>query len=249
MSSSYQAAFFALDFIFFFYHGFFLLTTEVISAYSQFIGSKQVEIDMPFFIENEAAYEAAIERNIAANRRKTGARKFAAMFEDADAIIDFVEARVSDEQIAHYTRTGRGREEGASFIDACWVGLQTFGGLTEKQGLAVRNIIAKNAERKAQYRAEALTKVHVGTVGERRDFDLTVRFVTDFETQFGITNVFVMEDVEGNVVVYKGAGSLYNADGQFAVKGDKISVKATVKEHGERDGVKQTIIARPKQKI
>jgi len=203
---------------------------------------------MPLFIENEAAYEAAIERNIANNRRKTGARKFAALFEDADAIIDFVETRVSDAQVAHWARFGRGMEE-ASFIDACWAGLQTFGGLTEKQGLAVRSIIAKNAERKAQYRAEALTKVHVGTVGERRDFDLTVRFVTDFETQFGITNVFVMEDAEGNVVVYKGAGSLYNADGQFAVKGDKISVKATVKEHGERDGVKQTIIARPKQKI
>ncbi|KPK59034.1 MAG: hypothetical protein AMJ59_12740 [Gammaproteobacteria bacterium SG8_31] len=207
-----------------------------------------MEIDMPLFIENEAAYEAAIERNIANNRRKTGARKFAALFEDATAIIDFVETRVSDAQVAHWARFGRGMEE-ASFIDACWAGLQTFGGLTEKQGLAVRSIIAKNAERKAQYRAEALTKVHVGTVGERRDFDLTVRFVTDFETQFGITNVFVMEDAEGNVVVYKGAGSLYNADGQFAVKGDKISVKATVKEHGERDGVKQTIIARPKQKI
>jgi len=203
---------------------------------------------MPLFIENEAAYEAAIERNIANNRRKTGARKFAALFEDATVIIDFVETRVSDAQVAHWARFGRGMEE-ASFIDACWAGLQTFGGLTEKQGLAVRSIIAKNAERKAHYRAEALTKVHVGTVGERRDFDLTVRFVTDFETQFGITNVFVMEDAEGNVVVYKGAGSLYNADGQFAVKGDKISVKATVKEHGERDGVKQTIIARPKQKI
>jgi hypothetical protein len=208
-----------------------------------------MEIDMALFIENEAAYEAAIERNIANNRRKTGARKFAAMFEDADAIIDFVETRVSDEQVAHYARTGHGKEEGASFIDACWVSLQIFGGLTEKQGLAVRGIIVKNAERKAQYRAEALAKVHVGTVGERRDFDLTVRFVTYFDTQWGTTWVFVMEDADGNVVVYKGAGHLYNAAGQGATKGDKVVVKATIKEHGERDGVKQTIIARPKQKI
>lgn len=203
---------------------------------------------MPVFIENEAAYEAAIARNIAENRRKTGERKFRAAFEDADAIIDFVESRVSDEQVSHYARTGHGKE-GASFIDACWVGLKTFGGLTEKQGLAVRNILAKNAERKAQYRAEALTKVHVGTVGERRDFDLTVRFVTYFETQWGTTWVFVMEDAEGNVVVYKGSSWLYNEQKNQADKGDKITLKATVKEHGERDGVKQTIIARPKQKI
>jgi hypothetical protein len=207
-----------------------------------------MEIDMPLFIENEAAYEAAIERNIANNRRKTGARKFAAMFEDADAIIEFVESRVSDEQVAHFARTSHGKED-ASFIDACWAGLQTFGGLTEKQGLAVRGILAKNAERKAQYRAEALSKVHVGTVGERRDFDLTVKFVTYFDTQWGTTWVFVMEDADGNVVVYKGSGHLYNADGQSATKGDKVVVKASIKEHSERDGVKQTIIARPKQKI
>ena len=207
-----------------------------------------MEIDMPLFIENEAAYEAAIERNIAANRRKTGARKFATLFADADAIIDFVETRVSDAQVAHWARFGRGMEE-ASFIDACWAGLQTFGGLTEKQGLAVRSIIAKNAERKAQYRAEALTKVHVGTVGERRDFDLTVRFTTSYDTEWGTTWVFVMEDAEGNVVVYKGSAWLWNAAKNMVEKGDKISLKATVKEHGERDGVKQTIISRPKQKL
>ena len=194
-----------------------------------------------------AAYAAAIKRNIAINRRIGGERKFRAAFDDADAIIDFVETRVSDEQVSHYARTGHSKKD-AGFIDACWAGIQTFGGLTEKQGLAVRNIIVKDAERKAQYRAESLTKVHVGTVGERRDFELTVKFVTSFETQFGITNVIIMEDVDGNVVVYKGAGSLYNAAGRDAIKGDKVVVKATIKEHGERDGVKQTMIARPKQK-
>ena len=31
----------------------------------------------------------------------------------------------------------------------------------------------------------------------------------------------------------------------LAEKGESVVVKATVKEHGERDGVKQTIIQRP----
>ena len=195
---------------------------------------------MPVFIDNEAAYEAAIARNIAENRRKTGERKFRAAFEDADAIIDFVESRVSDEQVTHYARTGHGKE-GASFIDACWVGLKIFGGLTERQGLAVRNILAKSAERKAQYRAEALTKVHVGAVGERRDFDLTIKFVTSFETQFGTTFVNICEDADANVVVYKGSNLLGG-------KGEKVQVKATIKAHDHRDGVAQTIISRPKAK-
>lgn len=199
-------------------------------------------------IIDPAKYEAAIARNIANNRRKGGYARFAEAFHDADILIDFVECRVSDAQVAHFARTGHGKED-ASFIDACWAGIQTFGGLTEKQALAVRSIIAKNAERKAQYRAEALTKVHVGTVGERRDFDLTVKFTTSYDTQFGTTWVFVMEDAEGNVVVYKGSAWLYNAAKNMVEKGDTVSLKATIKEHGERDGVKQTIIARPKQKI
>ena len=190
-------------------------------------------------IINEAAYEAATNRAIANNRRIGGERRFRAAFEDAQQIIDFVEVRVSDAQVSHWARFGRGMEE-ASFIDACWVGLQTFGGLTEKQGLAVRSIIAKNAERKAQYRAEALTKVHVGTVGERRDFNLKVNFTTEFEGTFGYVYIHVMEDAEGNVVVYKGSNRL-------ASKGEQIKFKATIKEHGERDGVKQTIVNRPKK--
>lgn len=202
-------------------------------------------------IIDPAKYEAAIARNIANNRRKGGYARFAAAFADADLLIDFVETRVSDEQVAHYARTGHGKED-AGFIDACWVGIQTFGGLTEKQALAVRSIIAKNAERKAQYRAEALTKVHVGTVGERRDFDLTVVFKTSFETQWGITLVYVMEDADKNVIVYKGSAGLEPVEkgvGQYyAERGDRVILKATIKEHGERDGVKQTIIARPSQK-
>mgnify|MGYP000270542888 CR=1 FL=1 len=44
-----------------------------------------------------------------------------------------------------------------------------------------------------------------------------------------------MEDIDGNVVIYKGT-KLYEG---FVI------IKATIKEHGERDGVKQTKIARP----
>lgn len=194
---------------------------------------------MPVFIEDQAAYEKAINRRIAVNRRIGGERRFRAAFEDAQVLIDFVEKRVSHEQIAHFERHGKSMEN-ASFVDACWAGLQIFGGLTEKQALAVRNILAKNVERAAEYRAEALTKTHVGIVGERRDFSLTVKFTTSYFGPFGTTYVYVCADPDGNVIVYKGSATI-------GKNGEAIKVKATIKEHGIRDGVCQTIIGRPKK--
>lgn len=49
--------------------------------------------------------------------------------------------------------------------------------------------------------------------------------------------VHICRDEAGNTVVYKGKS--------IAAKGDTIVVKATIKAHGERDGEKQTVIARP----
>ena len=37
-------------------------------------------------------------------------------------------------------------------------------------------------------------------------------------------------------------------DATYAEPGDKVALKATVKEHGEYKGVKQTVITRPKVK-
>lgn len=51
-------------------------------------------------------------------------------------------------------------------------------------------------------------------------------------------NVHIMNDEAGNVIVYKG--------NRIAEKGQRVTMKATVKSHGEREGVKQTIVSRPK---
>ena len=78
----------------------------------------------------------------------------------------------------------------------------------------------------------------IGTVGERRVFTLTVRMVVQMEGIYGTSYLHVMHDADGNVVVYKGTN-------QLGDKGDTVTVKATVKEHDMRDGVKQTKISRP----
>jgi hypothetical protein len=124
--------------------------------------------------------------------------------------------------------------------------IMEWGGLTDKQTDLVRRALARAEERvaKANQRreeriaTERATSQHVGTVGERRDFTLTVNRVFSFEGQYGFTYINICKDAAGNVIVYKGSNNFE--------EGETLTVKATVKAHDERDGIAQTLIARPK---
>ena len=98
------------------------------------------------------------------------------------------------------------------------------------------------AEREAKIAAEkkrdAALSDFIGNVGDRLVFEnMTVFFVADFENHWGCTYIHGLRDASGNVVIYSG--------NSIADKGDVLSIRATIKEHEVRDGVKQTIIARP----
>lgn len=105
------------------------------------------------------------------------------------------------------------------------------------------------AERQAAFEAkkaaERAVSQHVGAVGERRDWVLTVQHVHSYSIDsfrgYGseTRHISICRDADGNVVIYKGSYAL-------GAKGEVVMLKASVKEHGERDGVKQTVIQRPK---
>jgi hypothetical protein len=65
---------------------------------------------------------------------------------------------------------------------------------------------------------------------------------------FGTSYIYIMEDANQNTVIYKGTSKAvaWTLDGAFRVKGDTLTITATIKDHGVREGVKQTIIERPK---
>jgi hypothetical protein len=107
-----------------------------------------------------------------------------------------------------------------------------------------------DAVRKAQWAAQdaqrAATSTHVGAIGERREFTATVRFTKFFENTDGRYysagwTLTMMDDNAGNVLVWKGSGF-----GDDITRGSKITFKATVKDHSEYKGVKQTIVTRAK---
>ena len=100
----------------------------------------------------------------------------------------------------------------------------------------------------------------VGEIKERRDFDLTL--IRDYRYErpaytygYETAHIYTLADDEGNCFVWKTTSWLdWNPRGNIvggkdyvqAVPGDRVTLRATVKEHGEYRGIKQTVITRPK---
>jgi uncharacterized protein (DUF3820 family) len=82
---------------------------------------------------------------------------------------------------------------------------------------------------------------HIGTVGQRLDFECTIQWVSKRPSDFGPGSVYTHKMVHGqthDVVMYRGSKEL-------GAKGDTVRFKATVKSHGEYKGEKQTNVTRP----
>ena len=184
-------------------------------------------------IENEAAYVAAIKRNIIQNAQKTW-RINTHRAEEIEETIQDGRVFDLDEGTVVYKE---------NFIGSMAHAFDTYGKLTEKQSAAVlKGIDARQVklEQWAQQRAERdAASEWIGYIGKRIELTLTVNHVVTLCGNYGVTFINLCRDNFDNAVVYKGSNDL-------KFHGDKVTVKATIKAHETRDGVKQTIIARPK---
>lgn len=95
--------------------------------------------------------------------------------------------------------------------------------------------IAKFEAQKAYDRA---VSTHTWSIGQRVTFGVTVRRVIALDGFYGPAFLTIAHDQGGNVYVSKGA--------KWAKAGDTPTITATIKDHTERDGVKQTVIQRVK---
>ena len=177
-------------------------------------------------IQDEAAYEAAIRRRIQANARKGKQARWHAEDPTREALITWL------------------FEQSGAFCLKMRDSYEEWGTLTEGQERAIRKMRDDGAARKAARLAEDAKSVHVGTVGKREVFNLTIRSISDFEGMYGTTWFTTMVDEAGNLVVYKGSNRLTLGDRLFE-RGDKVTVKATVKSHDRRDDIARTFISRP----
>lgn len=87
---------------------------------------------------------------------------------------------------------------------------------------------------------DAANSAHLGQVGTKITLTVTISHIHAYEGFYGTQFIHIMKSGK-DVVIYKGAKKL-------ADKGATIALTASVKEHGVRDDVKQTVIQRPKVK-
>ena len=98
--------------------------------------------------------------------------------------------------------------------------------------------MAREEVRRAAAEIETKSE-HVGQVGERITIKAaTAKLVTSWENEFGTTYLYKFTDERGNVFIWYASRGIAVEDG--------MTLKGTVKNHNERDGVKQTVITRCK---
>lgn len=184
-------------------------------------------------IEHEAAYDRAVKRNILTNARKT----WLANTPRGNEILDAIDAgRIyNDYGNVSYAE---------GFMGSMARAMDTFGKLTPKQSEAILKGIDARAARRAEWQSKKAaldaSRQHLGTVGQKITVTLTVKHIVVMDGIYGTNYLHICEDADQNIVIYKGKSDF------FPLKDETATVIATVKEHGVRDGVKQTVIQRPK---
>ena len=173
--------------------------------------------------EYEHNYHPSIARRRMANAADTKRKNWIATDDRAQEIIDFVEDYGSEDE---------------GFFPAVKKGIWQFGKPTDNMRNAVVKIIDKRIAQKAEWATRDGKCEFVGTVGERESFKLTVKHVVSLDGgNWGTSYINICRDADDNVVIYKGSNSWG--------KDNAVECMAKVKDHGVREGVKQTIIQRP----
>lgn len=120
---------------------------------------------------------------------------------------------------------------------------------SERVGFVVSAVAAFNKAMDIQMRrtreaASNAASQHVGSVGARlRDLDCVLTGSINLgDGQFGPRLLHKFRDAAGNVLIW------FTGNGTGLNVGERCLLDASVKEHSERDGVKQTIVSRVKVK-
>jgi hypothetical protein len=93
----------------------------------------------------------------------------------------------------------------------------------------------------AQVEADAHL-IYLGTVGEKMTVTGTVKVAKAIDTEYGLSRLLIVADADGNLVkAFTTAKFVWDVE-----VGDELTLTVTVKAHEVYEGVKQTVITRPK---
>ena len=68
---------------------------------------------------------------------------------------------------------------------------------------------------------------HIGGIGEKVELDVIYEDYKSWETPFGWQGIYILRDLDGNLITWKTSSYL----GSEVIRGNKIRIKATIKEH------------------
>lgn len=97
--------------------------------------------------------------------------------------------------------------------------------------------VSRAEKRVADREAEAAASGYVGAIKERITITaVTAKLITSWEGDFGMTYLYRFVDGSGNVFIWYASKKISVHDG--------MTIKGTVKNHSEYDGIKQTVLTR-----
>jgi len=110
---------------------------------------------------------------------------------------------------------------------------------------------AEQAKREAEWKAqeeerERIRRGHYyGTVGEKIEIEVTYTGCSSFETIYGWTNVYRFDTDDGAHLIWKSSADLGGTE-RMVLEGDRIKIRATIKDQKEYHGIEQTELTRVK---
>ena len=195
-------------------------------------------------VEFESAYVRAAESIIKGRAAEKKLRTFKENNPDGEELIKFIADKAftwADENDWDRACNEIRNLKPRTFFDKIHLSILEWGAPTQGQADAVRRILDQEKVKKAEWAARDALSQHIGDVGSKIEVEAVVYFKTGFSNQWGYTTITGFRAGD-NIIIHKGSGP-------GGEKGDRVILKATVKEHGERNGVKQTIVTRPKVTI
>jgi hypothetical protein len=168
--------------------------------------------------------EREVEAREAEIRREAYEREFSSRYPTEWAVLE-----------AWMEAPPRNRE----FLGSLYGQVRRKGTLSEKQLAALQRSIERGRQFEVERARKAEVSKFIGEAGTRYDFVLKINKTLDFESDFGISTLHIMEDDDGNVFTWFSSSKSLD-------EGKWYPIRATVKKHTERDGVKQTQLTRGK---
>ena len=114
------------------------------------------------------------------------------------------------------------------------------GYVTSKTATTAASIVGVYFANLNKQKVESVDKVtsnHIGTIKERINVTMTLKYVNSFEGKYGISHCYNFLTTEGNIIVWFSNTSNLEIDKTY-------TGKATVTKHTEYKGIKQTLVNR-----